>query len=417
MNNKNKAVVLSMLYAMSSYAASNELVITKPHKPSLSSRYHTQFKAALTAIFAVGAVCVYANRQHLDKTSCAALGCVSLSYVHQMTKKQSLLDMLLTHPKAVLDSALALRYQCGEEEERTPESPARAQNILNEFTKKNPLFLLGECTEQSGMHCLLSRRYEPKFRQEFESCVATSLNNKLQSLNRPVQYVGFASGGMFQDLVILTKTLAAKPDARLDVHLIDRKYVAYVNCRDLLGNTRSIHPDIRTNPTPVMEDLKKIARSKGLDISDEELTVALIKTCEECEAPARQSIAWLSKTFPQARLNFYLHDSSDSYAQYIKSTSTPKPDFIAAADMQDERSQVVVDYAQLCAQNPDADNMWLTRNNDYTGASLTSISLNETAGAEKEDIQVQGTSVPVYITTQPIQPSVWRRLIDRLGRI
>ncbi len=424
---KNHVLAALLLYTISGHASSNESVVTKPYKPGFRDRYSTHFKAALTTTFALGAACAYTNRANLDKTSCAALGGAFLVYLHQMVRKPHLLDMLLTRPKAALDWGYSVRDKCGQEAEKTGavENIETTKMLIDQYTKEQPLFLLGECVKEDWGHCLLSRIYKPKFRQQFESSVVTSLKNKLTSLARPVQYVSFGSGGMFQDHVILTKTLAKKPDAQLDVHLIDLKYTPYVKCRDLLNNTRLVDSHIDTDPTPVMEAFKKLVRDDKAvpeSMGDEELTRVLMNVCLNHEVPAQQSLRWLAKTFPQAQLKLHLHDTADSYHQYIERTNTQSADVIATADIQDEMSliqQAGPNYAQLCVQtlqkNPHADNIWLTKNPRQGIASLARIKLEESAEAEKHDAEVRGVSIPVYITSQQIlaSTSFLRRLIGR----
>ncbi len=424
MNRKNILVII-LFYAISAHAASDELVVTKPYKPGIRERYSTCYKATLTATCALGGVCAYTNRANLGKTSCVLLGGASVAYLHQMMRRRSLLDMLLTDPEAALDRAHAVGDKCAKEGERTAESPERTKNLINKFTQQYPIFLLGECTKEDWGHCLLSRRYESKYRQEFESRVVRSLRNKAQLLERPVQYVGFGCGGIFQDHVILTKMLAQKPDAQLDVHLIDIKHIPYIKYRDLLDGMRSIDPQAPADPTSVMANLKRIVREDRAvpaTMGDEELTRAIVNTCESIEAPARQSIAWLSKTFPHARLRLHIHDSMEGYYQHIERANIQSPDVIATADIQDEmsrRQSSTNDYAELCIRalqkNADADNIWLAKDAANTGAILMDIKIQEAPKSEKYDIKLKDASiVPAYITSQPIRTS--SSFIGRLVR-
>lgn len=413
---KNNIWTLLTLYAISGYAASNDPVITNPYKPGFRDRYNTQFKAALTATGVLGAVYAYTNRANLDKTSCAALGGASLMYLHQMMRQPTLLDMLLTHPKKALDWGYAVRHKCGQEAKNMPETTQNTKMLLDKYTKKQPLFWLGECVKEGLGTCLLSRDYEPHYRQQYESRVVTSLHDKISSVERPVQYVSFGSGGMFQDHVILTKTLAEKPNAQLDVHLIDLKYTTYVMCRDWLNNKRSVNPHIDTDPTPAIEKFKKLVRDDKAvtaPMSDEEAARTLMNVCSNHEVPVQQSLRWLAKTFPNARLKLHLHDTADSYHQYIERENIQNPDVIASADIEDEMGSLY--YVQLCVRalqkNPHADNIWLTKNAHPGIASLARIKLEESIGAEKHDAEVKGVNVPVYITSHPIKiSSLWQRI-------
>lgn len=426
-----KIFTVLMFYTISGYAASDDPVITKPYKPSFRDRYNTQCKAALTVTGALGAAYAYTHRRtSLDKTSCAVLGGASLAWLHQlhrlhqMKKNRRLVDMLLIQPKSVLDRSHEIREQGAKEIKGMPETRENTKKLLEKYTKKWPIFLLGECVQEDWGHCVLSRVYEPNYRQQFESRVVTSLHSKLQSLPRPTQYVSFGSGGLFQDHVILTKTLAKKPDAQLDVHLIDLKHTPYAHCRDLLDNTRSVDSHISTDPVPVMSLFKKVAREKewvAKTMGDEELTSVLVNECEGVEVPAQQSLTWLKKTFPNARLNVYLHDTADSYQHYIERTHAQSPDVIVAADIEDEMSllqSACPHYVQLCVRaqqkNTHADNLWLTKNRKKGLGELTSLKLTESPGATKEEVQVKGASIPVYVTSQQIPAtSLLRRISGR----
>lgn len=420
--NKNSVCAVLLLCTISGYAASNELVVTKPYTPGLRARYNTQFKAGLTTAYALGAACAYANRAKLDKTGWAAFGSASLMYLHQMMKKQHLLDILLTHPKSALDQAYAVYDTCIKEAEGKRVTPENMQYLRDKYTTKHPLFLLGECTAEDSRPCILSRCYEPNFREQYESRVVTSLGNKLSKLDRPVQYVSFGSGGMFQDHVALTKALAKNPDAKIDVHLIDIKHKYFVACRESLNNTREVDYMNNTDPNHVMESARKYCLASNQNIS-ENVLIDLTNDYQYIEFRAQQSIAWLSRTFPQAQLKLYLHDSTASYHAYIDRENIAIPDVIAAADIDDEMSWAYrsgLCYAQLCIRalqrNPLVDNIWLRKDFGRPVALLTSVALEESAGAEKENVKIENDEeIPLYITSQkiPASASFFQRLIGR----
>src|SRR5207244_1925920 len=98
-------------------------------------------------------------------------------------------------------------------------------------------FLLGECTKESSnsvtQPCLLSRLINPSFRDIFADRVARAICDNLEtSLHEPVHYASFWPGMLFQDLVILTKVLAEKPNACLVVHGIDLQFKPYTDFLD-----------------------------------------------------------------------------------------------------------------------------------------------------------------------------------------
>ena len=74
-----------------------------------------------------------------------------------------------------------------------------------------------------------------------------------------------------------------------------------------------------------------------------------------------------------------------------------------------------IHFAQLCIRalqkNAAADNVWLTKNVANGTASLTHFQLNKSSGAES--VEIEGVSVPVYVISQQIHTSIFRRLFSR----
>ena len=414
--NRRDILTACVLYTIFTHIAAKELVITQSYKPARSVAHSTLFNSAVTALFTLGSGFVYTNCTELNPPTCAILGGASFLLFRSLIKEKSLLDKLLTDPVSALDHNYTLAKKLEAET-----IPAKKDVLRAQYAKQEPLFLLDECTKQGCRNCVLSRTYEPKFREVFESRVVSSLCQQLSLHERPIEYVGFASGGMFQDHVILTKTLAKRPDARINIHLIDIKYITYIACKDLLKDTREVHPDINTDPTRVIRQLRQYARANSDDakeINNKELAPRLINVCKWHESRGQQSIAWLRKTFPCALLKLHLHNTTDSYYKYIDRTKTNNPDVIATADIEDELSITqlsIKDYLKLCVlalkRNPMVQNTWLTR--DYgQGGSLANIQLFPSAGAQAYFIQIGNAEVPFYETSEEIKPSFLRRLIN-----
>lgn len=119
--------------------------------------------------------------------------------------------------------------------------------------------MLGECTKESLGHCVLSRTFQPNYRETFENQVVKAILAKA-STTKHVQYVGFASGGMFQDLVILAKALSKKPNAKITIHLIDHKNLLYADYKDLEGISREVIYNENINPRKIMREFVKNAK-------------------------------------------------------------------------------------------------------------------------------------------------------------
>lgn len=423
------ALTLSFLTA-SCIHASDDFTVTKPYSPGFRDRHSTGYKAALTASFVLGASAAYTQRAQLGNTGYAVLGGTSLIYAHQMMRKPRLLDLLLTNPKAALDHVYAVGDKWEQEKKRTLGSPETIARLTHTFAEQCPIFSLGECRREDEDHCLLSRIYEPRYREIFESHVVTALHNKLQqSPAKPVHYVGFASGRMYQEFVNLAKTLAKKPDAHLDVHFIDVCYGPYVGCRALLGDrNRLVNSHVSIDPTPVMKELKAEARKEHnfKNMTDEKLENKIVDIVRNIETPAQQSIAWLSKTFPNARLQLHLHDTVDNYYQQVASASMPFPDVIATADIDDSGSLSMrsrLHYYQLCARalqaNAHTDTIWLGKDYERRVGTINTVTLKEVPESKRVDITLDESEdapqIPLYITLQPIATSTsfFRRLVRR----
>lgn len=114
---------------------------------------------------------------------------------------------------------------------QTTRSPSFNNNIRGLIEACNdicPFWLFNECI---GADCCLSRinknlELVSNHRDTFENMVKTELVKIIDTVNtgRPVYYVGFASGAIFSDFVLLVKTLKERPHASIVVTLVDRAY-------------------------------------------------------------------------------------------------------------------------------------------------------------------------------------------------
>ena len=294
-----------------------------------------------------------------------------------------------------------------------PESELK--QLIHKAEQRNPIFLLGECIAEDWGPCLLSRQYAPKYRKRFEDKTVSTLIKRLESSATPVHYVSFACGGMFQDLVVITKTLAQKPDAALALHLIDLEHTPYVACRDFMELTREIRPTESVNPRVVIDQLITRAKEKW-GVSEniegdklEETKQNLIDTCRDFNERPKQFISYLKRTFPNAQLSLYIHESSDSYLTYRQQHQLPYPDVVTTVDTQDEMSLIrhsPQHRADLCksilTNNPTASTIHLEKETSRGPAILLSTSRKPKKGAIKESVGEGDEQIEVYCHTETL---------------
>lgn len=291
----------------------------------------------------------------------------------------------------------------------------KLNSLIQSHEQKSPIFLLGECTQEGEWSCMLSRTYQSKYREQFEKRVVDALVAKTESCDNAVQYVGFGSGHMYQDLVVLCKTLTSNPNASLSVHLIDPQYSCFTDIRDAMNLDRQVKPDTHTNLLQSMPELIKVYREKIEDnyTLDNEISKTIQVVYTKGENTARQFITFLHKAFPKASLSLYLHDSHTAYLGYITKHNIAYPDVICAADIDDEMSRMqgslpnyIILSKKALQKKPNAFNMLLTKLDPKTEGhmvQLVTISLDEVAGAIKsEPDQLNEQTGTVFLAVENI---------------
>ncbi len=328
--------------------------------------------------------------------------------------KKSTLDELLANPKNVLDHINQTREYFAEKYKDIEKlSEPKLRQITQKTEQENPLFLLGECTAEDWGACLLSREYAPKYRNYFEEKTVAALDKRLQSSETPVHYTSFACGGMFQDLVVIAKTLAQHPNAGLALHLIDLQHEPYITCRDVSGLTREVKSTDNFSPCSVMDKLVARGKEEGgipENMEGDELEKGkqnLMCGCLYIDTMAKQFISYLQKTFPNAKLSLYLHGSSDSYLSYLQQQQLPYPDVVTAIDTQDEMSLIRnsgVNFADLAEKtlinNPTASIIQLQKERYQQIATFSHISREPKEDATKALIGEGDEQVEVYGQTE-----------------
>lgn len=282
-------------------------------------------------------------------------------------------------------------------------------NTVSPFYAKNcPVFHLGECSAQD---CILSRAYNPDYRKRYEQLIVNKLLTKKKGV---VTYTSFGAGAKFQDLVILTKYLLCKPDAKVDIHLIDIKHLFFVAGRMLMEEKQEVKEDTSEKLEPIahqMVYIMKQAESVPDNVTDADIrkTIQWIYMMKEKEG--MQFIHWLKNTFPKAHLQLYMHDGALDFVEYIEKNKMSYPDMLTTVDIEDgmsRKNKGPQNYLQLCVKtlqkNPLSSNIWLSKYNKKLKmdgkAHLLSMALQPSHNAYacnfKEKDNAVGTKI--YIT-------------------
>jgi len=403
-------VLLLVMITLSSQIFAMQIV--EPYEASgVSSQVVNAGKSLLVAGGAcvLGACAQHVLDQPISLSVLAGLtvvgGVVGYIYYDQYNQPE-LIDVLLTNPCKGLTNIYAINDKfCAEaqkekldDEKDVSRLTSRYELLVKKYEKENPLFFLGECTENGFFACVFTRSINPSYRERFEERVSQKLIEKI-SLNKQsgssISYTSFGCGGALSEVVILTKALAKKPNAHLTIHLIEGNNISYVSAVDFLGLSREITINQKLfNFNNKLNEYKQFIASQGekFEGTDNDLHVKLISACLSRQKKNEQILTWLTKTFPQAKVSLFIHSFTDSYFDYLDKHKLPYADVISTADIQDEMSYMrgsVVNYAKLCTKtlekNSNSCNVWLAKDG-YEKVSLNSFSLQNSQAAEKIDL-------------------------------
>lgn len=313
-------------------------------------------------------------------------------------KPQFTIDQFLKNPEAL--RVEAEKIDSCQLTERAFDDASSVENAVAAFKKhaqnmsaKLPICFLGECSAEGFFPCILNRKTNPQYRKKFEDLVSTALVEKIAASPEPVVYTTFGPGGMFQDFVILVKTLAQKPDAKLHINLIDRQYWLYVDCLHKLNQPRTVGTE-PIDISSIKKDLILDARkdSSLAKKSDDEIERLLWQITLQNEVRFQQFITGLNTLFPKASISLLVHESATGYEQYRKTTQPPTTaDVLVAADIEDDMclmSNAPYSYTALCAAafklKPTAQAIYLSKDRTTNTAHITTFSSDPSHGKKIE---------------------------------
>ncbi len=310
-------------------------------------------------------------------------------------------------------------------------------HLVKEFEQKNPLFFMHECTKQGSLQaCPLSRNFIAKARRGFEDHVAKLLLQKASLQEDPIQYMSFASGGLFQDLMILLKFLKQKPDAKMSIHFVDPQFARYVEIYRQFKEGREISSNKGANDLlPIMDALVQYVRvTWRLDhLNDQEIAKEVMLYFLWEDASFKQLINYLQRLFPQATLSFMVYTHAEDYLNCMSDQDLPYPDVLVSADIEDDKSisnNAPQHFVLLCKkaleEKPNSSNVLLSRIDGFfesvaytkddaplNMAKLLTFSLEP---ASTQHFDVNGT--PIYVTAKAIQPdNLWEHINEYLQRL
>jgi len=285
--------------------------------------------------------------------------------------------LLLKRPEDALREIERVGEQFYKELRECSGCDKEVDSLIKKFSRKNPVFVLGECTG-SGMllPCSLSRKRDPTRRIAFESCVVTLCRDGLRS-EQSLDCVSFGSGDMYQDLVILAKVFENHPQARIALHMIDAGYESIWK-----SGARKIDVSSPIPPfTDVIAFFKEKSDTAAKLLSDQELELLCSRSIF-AEMRARQLKQLLLRMYPKARLDIYMHPSVSAYGDYLQQQNMKHPRVIYGADIQTMMDlageTALMNYLSLCKSAPDASNVLLAKNHPTSDAYLISVT-NEQA--------------------------------------
>lgn len=242
---------------------------------------------------------------------------------------QRLKQLLVTNPAAAhlhLSSvSLTLRNPANA-------NPRTLMAAINSLERRNPFFLLHECTSSNNGQCALSRYANPHYRETFERLVVSDLKKECHSTNK-VACMSFGSGGLFQDLVILTKFLRERPpQAKIDLHVADIDYLPFVAWLDT-SSSRQITASTLIGVDEVLSKLHEISHLLGREGSAESLAIRFVIFGRLMQ----QFAHCIEFMFPQAELRLFAHHGLGDYLQHVKMhPNIPEAQIAFAADLIDE---------------------------------------------------------------------------------
>lgn len=201
--------------------------------------------------------------------------------------------------------------------------------------QQNPIFLISECT--SGM-CGLSR--DTNSTRSFYEKTVVSYLNKYKTKER-INLVAFASGALFQELIILVRAVYLHNINNINIHLVDPSYGSFIEALSTIqGQSNAIKIDHYNNFNFHDYSLKK------------ESEINMQQSCEKYlmieQEMFRQFISCI-KQFSDNKIKVFVHKSAEAYCEFCMQHPNMRADVISAMDLEPEirYENAMKDYYKL----------------------------------------------------------------------
>lgn len=225
--------------------------------------------------------------------------------------------------------------------------------IYNASASQHPLFLLGECDEET---CQFNRSNNPRIRHSYETSIINKLIAEIGDKNqeKTVTVTSFACGFCLPDFVILTEVLKEKPNACIDIHFIDEceNHSTYIEsirlCIGLSQEVTNIHHinNIVNNRKIILQSFQDKYNNR-VSLTDKEL-FSMIGICFNMEKRYQQIREAIHKLYPQSNCRIFVHDAIDSYLTYITTHNLSHADVLMATDIKEELGNGLSHFKELC---------------------------------------------------------------------
>lgn len=425
LSKKNVVFVFLIIFAIQRLHAMKIIVPYKPSfltkNPQVANIGKSLLYAGCTYGVAISGASDIFLSMGLSASAFAASYCYGMRYNHL-----ALVDSLLIDPRESFKDMQHVRdayfehvkYDGLYQEMNSVNLINELNRLSQQYEQQCPLFLVDECSsiKEKKFSSVLSRNVNPFYKKCFEEEVSHHLIEKIisqQNVDRAISYVNVSCGGSLSTLVILTKVLAEKPDAWLNVHCIADDNHHYVPIIDFLGVSRAITSDQQLlnfsddNINAYVQMLKELLPPSMIS-NDIKARGHIVHRYFNVYKKYRQMVTWLAHTFPKAKLSLFVHESCKSYFDYVDKQGLALADVLSAVDIQAQEScrsgRCSHNYVKLCTEilkkNANASNVFLV-NTEQGEAFISWASLFPIDGADKTE-KIKSGGVPIHLALKKL---------------
>ncbi|MCL4229766.1 hypothetical protein KJZ61_03735 [Candidatus Dependentiae bacterium] len=278
--------------------------------------------------------------------ACNAMG----PYIQSSTDlpHRSLQDSLINDPCSVFDQCSSLKTQFLRElddqhvfdhQHMNPLQAARTfSQMCRMYTARNPIFLLGECTQ--SMHDIenTSMTGVRGTQNRFESVVAATAISA-GTLRGSMVYTSFGTRRCFSDVRSLTLMLNRFSPSELAIHSIDALDRYYTGYKDMRFGSREVLSGEKWRE-PSSEEFNVLS-SQVVDEVTEYFNPHVLNNYVREDlllrlAQKKQMINWFRILFPRTTTRLFVHDCVGGYLRYATDRGMPLPDILVSSALDDE---------------------------------------------------------------------------------